>query len=55
MYAWFAWTAFKVVNDAGSSSADKQQAMSQQLMSSGGGRFLVGAGRVWASSPSVSA
>ncbi|GAB3803677.1 DUF1206 domain-containing protein [Micromonospora zhanjiangensis] len=42
LYAWFAWTAVKVVNDAGSSSADKQQAMSAQLMSSGGGRFLVG-------------
>jgi hypothetical protein len=42
MYGWFAWTAYKVVNDAGSSSADKQQAMTQQLMSSTGGRWLIG-------------
>lgn len=42
LYAWFSWTAYKVVNDAQSSSARKQQALTQQMMSSTGGRWLVG-------------
>lgn len=42
MYGWFAWTAYKVVNDAGSSSGAQQKAMTQQLMSSPGGRWLIG-------------
>ncbi|MFY1671824.1 DUF1206 domain-containing protein [Plantactinospora sp. WMMB334] len=42
VYLYFAWTAFQVVRQATSSSADKQQALTEQLMSSGGGRLLVG-------------
>jgi hypothetical protein len=42
VYLYFAWTAFKVFTDANSNSADKQQAMTEQLMGSTGGRFLIG-------------
>ncbi|MDG4788337.1 DUF1206 domain-containing protein [Micromonospora sp. WMMD1102] len=41
-YLYFAWTSYQVVQHASASSADKQQAMTEQLMSSSGGRFLVG-------------
>jgi hypothetical protein len=41
VYAYLAWTAFTVANDASSSSADKQEALSQRLMASTGGRWLV--------------
>jgi hypothetical protein len=56
-YLYFAWTALKVYEAAGSSSADKQEKMSSDLMSSTGGRWLValaglalaglGAGLIW--------
>ena len=42
VYLYLAWTCYKVVSGASTSSADKQQAMSAQLMSSTGGRWLVG-------------
>lgn len=42
VYAYFAWTAYKVFQGASSSSADKQQQASEQLMGSAGGRALVG-------------
>ncbi|MEO3747824.1 DUF1206 domain-containing protein [Plantactinospora sp. B5E13] len=41
-YFYFAWTAFQVLRHANSSSADKQQALTEKLMESGGGRALVG-------------
>ncbi|GLY24005.1 hypothetical protein Misp04_37370 [Micromonospora sp. NBRC 101691] len=42
VYLYFAWTAWKVFSDAGSNSADKQEALTGQLMTSSGGRWLVG-------------
>jgi hypothetical protein len=42
VYAYFAWTCYKVFTDANSSSADKQQALTERLMGSSGGRLLVG-------------
>lgn len=42
VYLYFAWTAYKVFSNANSNSADKQQALTEQLMSSSGGRWLVG-------------
>ncbi|WP_433538175.1 DUF1206 domain-containing protein [Micromonospora sp. CA-249363] len=42
VYLYFAWTAFKVFKDAGSNSADSQEALSGKLMTSTGGRWLVG-------------
>jgi hypothetical protein len=42
VYGYFAWTAYQVFNEANSSPSDKQQALTQQLMSSAGGRWLVG-------------
>jgi hypothetical protein len=42
VYFYFAWTAYQVVQRANSSSADKQQALTEQLMGSSGGRLLVG-------------
>ncbi|MBM0229803.1 MULTISPECIES: DUF1206 domain-containing protein [Micromonospora] len=42
VFLWLAWTAVKVFQDASSSSADKQQALSEKLMTSTGGRWLVG-------------
>jgi hypothetical protein len=57
IYAYFAWAGYKVFTNADSSSADKQQALTTDLMSSSGGRWLValiglglaalGAGLVW--------
>lgn len=57
VYAYFAWTAYKVVKAAASSSADKQQKLTSDLMNSSGGRWLValagialaalGAGLIW--------
>lgn len=57
VYLYFAWTALKVYKSAGSSSADKQQQLSSDLMDSAGGRWLValagialaalGAGLMW--------
>lgn len=41
-YGYLAYTAFVVTKGAGPSSADKQQTTTAQLMSSGGGRVLVG-------------
>jgi hypothetical protein len=41
VYFYFAWTALKVYKSANSSSADKQQQMSSDLMNSTGGRWLV--------------
>ncbi|MEV4756703.1 DUF1206 domain-containing protein [Micromonospora sp. NPDC049559] len=43
VYLWFAWTAYQVFDHAGPSSAEKQQALSERLMSASGGRWLVGA------------
>ncbi|MGW4463528.1 DUF1206 domain-containing protein [Micromonospora sp. NPDC004704] len=42
VYLYFAWTAYQVFNHANSSSADKQQALTEELMASSGGRWLVG-------------
>ncbi|MFC4017826.1 DUF1206 domain-containing protein [Micromonospora sp. GCM10011542] len=42
VYLYFAWTAFKVFKDAGSNSADQQEALTGKLMTSTGGRWLVG-------------
>ncbi|MER7891355.1 DUF1206 domain-containing protein [Micromonospora sp. NPDC094482] len=42
VYLYFAWTAYKVFSDAGSNSADKQEALTGQAMHSTGGRWLVG-------------
>lgn len=42
VYAYFAWTAFKVFSNANSSSADSQEALTGKLMESTGGRWLVG-------------
>jgi hypothetical protein len=57
IYLYFAWTALKVYRSAASSSADKQQKLSGDLMNSAGGRWLValagialaalGAGLIW--------
>jgi len=41
-YLYFAWTAYQVFNHANSSSADKQQALTEELMASSGGRWWVG-------------
>ncbi|MEV1145504.1 DUF1206 domain-containing protein [Micromonospora sp. NPDC049799] len=42
VYLYFAWTAFKVFKDAGSNSADQQEALTGKAMESAGGRWLVG-------------
>ncbi|MEV6371600.1 DUF1206 domain-containing protein [Micromonospora musae] len=42
VYLYFAWTAFKVFSDAGSNSADQQEALTGRAMESPGGRWLVG-------------
>ncbi|MEV0808043.1 DUF1206 domain-containing protein [Micromonospora sp. NPDC050200] len=42
VHLYFAWTAVKVFQDAGSNSADQQEALTGKLMTSGGGRLLVG-------------
>jgi Domain of Unknown Function (DUF1206) len=42
IYLYVAWTGIKVLQGISTSSADSQQQTSQQLMASGGGRFLVG-------------
>ncbi|MFC0527401.1 DUF1206 domain-containing protein [Phytohabitans kaempferiae] len=57
VYLYFAWTGLKVYQEADSSSADKQQELTTELMSSAGGRWVValaglglaalGAGLVW--------
>lgn len=41
VYGYLAYTAYKVISGAKSSSADSQQKASQQLMDSTGGRWLV--------------
>jgi hypothetical protein len=41
VYAYFAFTAFKVFNGAGASSADSQQNTTEGLLGSTGGRWLV--------------
>jgi hypothetical protein len=46
VYGYFAWTGYKVIKGANSDSADKQQSLSSDLMSSGGGRWLLGLGGV---------
>lgn len=42
VYLYFAWTAYKVFSNANSDSADRQQALTEKLMSAPGGRWLVG-------------
>lgn len=42
VYLYFAWTAYKVCSDAGSNSADQQEALTGRAMESSGGRWLVG-------------
>ncbi|MGI5215364.1 DUF1206 domain-containing protein [Plantactinospora sp. CA-290183] len=42
VYFYFAWTSYQVIQHASSSSADKQQALTEKLMTSDGGRWLVG-------------
>jgi Domain of Unknown Function (DUF1206) len=57
VYLYFAWTGYKVLKGAKSSSADSQQQASEQLMDTAGGRWLLaliglavaalGVGLVW--------
>ncbi|MEU4477339.1 DUF1206 domain-containing protein [Micromonospora sp. NPDC023966] len=42
VFVWLGWTAIKVVQDASSNAADRQQQLSEKLMASEGGRWLVG-------------
>jgi hypothetical protein len=42
VYLYFAFTAFKVFQNANSNTADKSEALTGKLMTSGGGRLLVG-------------
>jgi hypothetical protein len=42
IYLWLAWTAIKVIRGTSTSSANKQENKSSQLMSATGGRWLVG-------------
>lgn len=42
VYLYFAFTAFQVFRNANSNGADKQQALTEKLMASPGGRWLVG-------------
>ncbi|WP_446213805.1 DUF1206 domain-containing protein [Micromonospora sp. IBSANI012] len=42
VFLWLAWTAIKVVQDASANASDQQQALSEKLMTSTGGRWLVG-------------
>ena len=42
VYGYLAFTAFKVATSAAASGANRQQSTSSHLMTSGGGRFLVG-------------
>lgn len=42
VYGYFAWTAYQVSQQASKSSAAKQQDLSQDLLSSAAGRWLVG-------------
>ncbi|MDG4766586.1 DUF1206 domain-containing protein [Solwaraspora sp. WMMD406] len=42
VYLSFAWTAVQVFRNAGSDTADQQQALSERVMSAPGGRWLVG-------------
>ncbi|MGC1212827.1 MAG: DUF1206 domain-containing protein [Micromonospora sp.] len=42
VFLWLAWTAIKVFQGASSNSADKQEALTGKLMTSTGGRWLVG-------------
>jgi hypothetical protein len=42
VYGYLAWTGVKVITDASASSAAGQEAKSAELMSSSGGRWLVG-------------
>ncbi|MFC0005380.1 DUF1206 domain-containing protein [Micromonospora siamensis] len=42
VFGWLAYTAIKVVQDASANASDRQQALSEKLMASTGGRWLVG-------------
>ncbi|WP_405093530.1 DUF1206 domain-containing protein [Micromonospora sp. NBC_01392] len=42
IFVWLGWTAIKVVQDASSNSSDQQQQLTEKLMASDGGRWLVG-------------
>ncbi|MEH0841534.1 DUF1206 domain-containing protein [Micromonospora sp. CPCC 205711] len=42
VFLWLAWTAIKVVQDASANASDQQQALTEKLMASDGGRWLVG-------------
>ncbi|MCI4065359.1 DUF1206 domain-containing protein [Micromonospora sp. R77] len=42
VFVWLGWTAIKVFQEASSNAADKQEALSEKLMASTGGRWLVG-------------
>jgi hypothetical protein len=42
VFGWLAWTAVKVFQDASANASDQQQALSEKLMASTGGRWLVG-------------
>ncbi|MDG4830241.1 DUF1206 domain-containing protein [Solwaraspora sp. WMMD1047] len=42
VYLYFAWTAYKVFSNANSDSAESQQNLTEELMKSTGGRWLVG-------------
>ncbi|SCL24611.1 protein of unknown function [Micromonospora rhizosphaerae] len=42
VFLWLAWTAVKVFQDASSNAANRQEALTEKLMASAGGRWLVG-------------
>jgi len=42
VFAWLAWTAVRVFQDASANASDQQEALSARLMAATGGRWLVG-------------
>ncbi|WBB71637.1 DUF1206 domain-containing protein [Micromonospora sp. WMMD1128] len=42
VFTWLGWTAIKVVRDASANSSNQQQQLTEKLMASDGGRWLVG-------------
>lgn len=42
VFVWLGWTAIKVFQDASANASDQQQQLSEKLMASEGGRWLVG-------------
>ncbi|MFF5173029.1 DUF1206 domain-containing protein [Micromonospora sp. NPDC000089] len=42
VFLWLAWTAVRVFQEASANASNQQQQLSEKLMASGGGRWLVG-------------